>query len=529
MRRSAILLTMPLAMLAPSAQAQEAREVIASAPVDQSVTLYRAPARNGGSLSLASLGGFAVISETRDVILPAGPARIRFPGVADGMIPESAVIAGLPGGVVEKNQDADLLSPSTLLRAATGRPIELRRTDPKTGKTATIPARLVSANADGVVLATPTGQEALRCSGLAESLRFSGRGEGLAAQPSLSVVTRSPVPGHVRVRLTYLAENFDWNANYIAQLDPAGRALRLTGWITLANGNGINLANAQTQIVAGRLNRTYARLIARAQTRVLARCWPMQSTSDIPARASAEYRLTRPLLYGGALAQRRLRPMADRIELMAVPAPVMAPAIAMAKAEQLGDLKLYRLPERTTIAARQMKQSRLLDQADVPFETYYRAELALMPWTGSIGPQPLRTMLRTRNDKAHHLGMPLPAGTLLIQQDQAAQMMVLGEVPLRDTAEDEKLDLAIGNAPDITVTLGQGADQPSPDRARTWTITLTNAAPHPAAIELRLPVADGWSIARTTVPAPRVDGVATAKLVLAGNSRQQWEIAIARQ
>src|ERR1700730_1409919 len=50
--------------------------------------------------------------------LPAGKSRIRFEGVADGIEPVSAIVAGLPVGVVEKNLDADLLSPATLLAAA---------------------------------------------------------------------------------------------------------------------------------------------------------------------------------------------------------------------------------------------------------------------------------------------------------------------------------------------------------------------------------------------------------------------------
>jgi len=43
----------------------QARDVAASAPVDVSVTIYRAPWRNGGSIQLSNLGGFAVVSETR--------------------------------------------------------------------------------------------------------------------------------------------------------------------------------------------------------------------------------------------------------------------------------------------------------------------------------------------------------------------------------------------------------------------------------------------------------------------------------
>src|SRR3546814_18180445 len=69
---------------------------------------------------------------------------------------------------------------------------------------------------------------------------------------------------------------------------------------------------------------------------------------------------------------------------MPAPAP---PAMAMASAreimvsarkvveEQLGDLKLYRVPEPTTVASRQSTQVRLLDRAGVPVERIYTAEI----------------------------------------------------------------------------------------------------------------------------------------------------------
>jgi hypothetical protein len=44
--------------------------------------------------------------------------------------------------------------------------------------------------------------------------------------------------------------------------------------------------------------------------------------------------------------------------------------------EQLGDLKLYRVPERTTVASRQSKQVRLLDRLGIPVTRVYGADLA---------------------------------------------------------------------------------------------------------------------------------------------------------
>src|SRR3546814_14454600 len=98
-----------------------AEDVVASAPSALSVTVYRAPDRDAGSIDLDDLGGFALISETRTVHLPAGVTRLRFEGVADGIDAATAILTGLPGAVIEKNRDAALLSPSALHDASRGR------------------------------------------------------------------------------------------------------------------------------------------------------------------------------------------------------------------------------------------------------------------------------------------------------------------------------------------------------------------------------------------------------------------------
>ncbi len=76
--------------------------------------------------------------------LPAGLSRLKFEGVADGIEPASAIVTGLPQGVIEKNRDAKLLSPSALIESALGKPVELLRSNRKTGKTERLGGTLLS-------------------------------------------------------------------------------------------------------------------------------------------------------------------------------------------------------------------------------------------------------------------------------------------------------------------------------------------------------------------------------------------------
>ena len=485
-----------------------AGDVTASEPNDIAVTIYRDPGRNGGSLQLGSLGGFAVITETRQVRIPAGRSRLRFVGVVDGIIPESAIVSGLPGGVIEKNRDAALLSPSSLMRAARGKKITLRRTNKITGKSEQVDAQIVSASDQGVVFRTANGEEGWRCSGQPETFSYGLDAEGLSARPTLSVQTRSTKPITATVTLTYISEGFDWSANYTAQLNPDGKTADIGGWITLANGNSVSLSNARTQIVAGGLHREYVQRFINNQPRVITRCWPMQRTSDVPLRRDRPYQLVSP--YSGpspvdqmesadviVTGQRSSAKGSARPSVMEMVAPSAPPP-----PEQLGDLKLYTVPQRTTIAALQMKQTRLLDQQAVPVEFYYAAAINAFSYGADERTSGMR-MVRTHNDKAHQLGLPLPAGSILFEQNQFGRTMLVGEPTLADTAEDEKIELPLGVASDLTIqskTLRRDA------KSQDAEVTISNAGAADLMLELKVPLYGGQKLGKADRPFERRNG-----------------------
>ena len=147
--------------------------VTSPAPAAVALTVYRAP-YGQGAMNLGYLQGFALVTETRRIAVSKGASTLRFEGVAEGIVPVSAVVEGLPGGVIEKNRDARLLSPASLIDGTLGRIVTLTRTDRATGRRVSEQATIVAGPARGVVLKTRAGVEALRCSGLPERLSFAG-------------------------------------------------------------------------------------------------------------------------------------------------------------------------------------------------------------------------------------------------------------------------------------------------------------------------------------------------------------------
>jgi hypothetical protein len=405
--------------------------------------VYRAPYRGSGSIELNELEGFALVTETRVVHLPAGESRVRFEGVADGIEPASAIVTGLPSGVLEKNRDARLLSPGALVAASVGKAVVLVRTNSKTGVTQRM-AGMVLADAEGVVFKTEAGIEALRCSGLSETFGFTGATEP-SATPTLSILVRTSQPVTRRLTLSYLARGFDWAANYTATLSTDGKTMDLGAWVTLANGNGVGFPSAHTQVVAGRLNRESDEVEPIDPGRqILAECWPRGSTSDSPQPMHIEL--------ASALGAERSR-FARYAPAMPVAAMAMSEIAVSARKveqEQLGDLKLYRVPERTTVASRQSKQVRLLDRLAVPVHRVYGADLAADETTGWL---PASEFLRTTNDVANHLGLPLPSGRIDVLAARGNETLLLHESGIRDLATDEEVEIDMGVSPDVQVSL----------------------------------------------------------------------------
>lgn len=504
-----------IALLAVLAAPAHATDVTSSAPDTLSVTIYRDPDRAKGALVLDQLGGFALITETRRVSLPAGEARLRFEGVADGILPTTAIVAGLPGGVVEKNRDARLLTPAGLIEAALGQTVRLVRTNRRTGRETDVPARVVAGPDGGALLATQEGVEALHCSGGPERIVFDRAPDGLSARPTLSVLTRSAVPVGATVTLAYLARGFDWAANYVARVAADGRTMDLTGWVTLANGGSVGFPSARTQVVAGRVNADLPYIYQVFERRRTV-CWPMATTKSAPLRRWSPAQVAYAMAAASGSAAYARSVMFDAAA-PAPPPPPPPPPPGIA-AEGLGDLKLYRVPHPTTVSARGQKQVLLLDQRGVPFERRYRWRAYL---TGSAASLPATVQLRARNTLAAHLGLPLPSGAVAVTEQVDGRAMVAGGGEVGDSADGETVKLDVAQAPDVTLALA------GPDAARV--ATLRNASPHVVTAVLQLGESDQARIADPRPGYAREDGLVTWTLPLAPGETRAIAFRVARR
>ena len=405
-------------------------------PVD-TVALMERSRNGGGGLDRE---GLALIVETRTVDLPAGEGVIRFRGLATGVVPQSAVLEGLPAEVVERNVDFDLLSPASLIEKSVGETVRVVRTDPVTGRQVE-KAAVIRAGAQGTVLEIDGRFEALDCSGLTERVVFDRVPEGLGDQPVLSVRTRAPTAGRYVVTLAYLATGLQWSADYVARLNPDGRTLDLTGWVTLANFGGTGFPDAPVQVVAGTLRKDAGTVPVDPVVRYpQPGCWPQGTTTAGSGEGGYGPLPPPPPMLA-------LRMAAETVDEIVVTGSRIARRIA--SQGELGDYKIYTLPEPTTVAARQTKQVRFLESEGVAYERVYRAGLP----SDDNERRPAEIVLKLRNERGAGLGVPLPGGSVAVMQpDGSGGVLLAGQDRFEDKGIGLPVRLNFGESPDVGVT-----------------------------------------------------------------------------
>ncbi|MEH6758994.1 MAG: hypothetical protein V7676_16010 [Parasphingorhabdus sp.] len=518
---------MAFTLFAPAApvlaQFEPARQTVTSeVPSAISVTVYRDPNRNGDSgMSLNYLGGYALITEQRTVTLPAGEIDLRFEGVAGGIIPQSAIVTGLPDGVIEKNRDAALLSPSALLNGYLGRGVSIRRIDAATGETREFNAQIRTDANGGVVVQTAEGFEALQCTGLNETIVYPAIPEGLSATPTLSVKSRVAMPTRATVTLSYLATGFDWQANYVADVSADGQTLNLFSWVTLANGDETSFVDAQTQTVAGQPNKARDNIQRPSGGSIVLRCWPEATTSDIMVKDFERAR-DQSRFSGRTMPA----PMAA-MESMSDMVMVTGARKMEAKQEDLGDLKLYRVPVPVTVASQSQKQVAMFEKIAVPFVQIYESQI----WSDSYQEStPLSTTLRLQNKKSDGLGLALPAGKLVAFKSVNGARLLLGEGGLDDKAIGEEVEVTIGESPLVRYQLeSTGKADTQSESVKDMRLVLTNASRSAAQVEIKIDHRDDEKLRKVSQRLGRKSGKDFWTVTVPANSERALTYQVIRK
>lgn len=481
------LLLSGLVTLAARAAAGEPAVVTSAAPDAVAVTIYRAPNREAGAaMDLDWLEGYALVTETRTVDVPAGEATIRFEGVAGGMLPETALVTGLPQGVREKNLDADLLSARSLFDRMWGRPVILRRHKGRDGKGTFTQERAVIRSApDGAaVVQTKDGFEVADCGlGLSDALVYPELPPGLSARPTLSVRTVSDRPGRAVVKLSYLAWGFDWQTNYTIRFDPQTGKADMLAWVTLASSDPTSFVDATAAVVGGEVNREDERGYDDPQDGDLVLHCYLRSLQPPPPPPAPPPPLP-------AMVMMAPPPLADIVVTARKRQESVMGVATVMQEEGLGDLKLYRMPVATTIASHAQKQVAMHDLHGVKWTVLHTASLHDTQDSTATG-----LLLRTKNSKENGLGFALPGGPVALFEPHGGDMLLAGQGGLGNYAIGQDVEVKLGDSPQVTV---ESSELGSGKGWADYEAVVGNANPWPVRFEGTFDLWDGETIEKTS-------------------------------
>ena len=179
--------------------------------------------------------------------------------------------------------------------------------------------------------------------------------------------------------------------------------------------------------------------------------------------------------------------------------------VPLAQMRELGDYKLYAVPEPTTIAARQSKQVQFLSEHSVPFTRVYQFKVnedSMMEADDDFAPRRPTVLLRLQNKESDGLGKPLPAGVVSVMEPGGSGTMLAGQDKIDDTPVGLPVDLMLGTAMDVwiepRVTAEQTIEHADYDEERvTIEVRLGNDKPVPITLEYRQPqTGDNFRIVR---------------------------------
>ncbi|MBK8165970.1 MAG: DUF4139 domain-containing protein [bacterium] len=394
----------------------------------------------------------ALVRETRSIDLPAGEVRLEFRDVPARIDPVTLLVAaGEPGRfeILEQNYEFDLLSYQRILEKYVGRDVAWIQED--------------GSRVQGTLLGM-SGGPVFR---VGEEIVFEVPGRlalpdlpaNLRDRPTLAWLASSSKRGALDVEASYLTRGLSWQADYVLQLDEAGRRADLQAWVSVDNRSGGSFEGARLLLVAGDINQ-----VAPAPEMLMAMDTVMKAA---PPRGFVE--------------------------------------------EALYDYHLYTLQQPTTLLDNQIKQIALFEASGLGVKKHYRLQgrTHFFRGVGRLDDRPsVDVSYSWENTQANGLGKPLPAGVVRVYgRSSGGGRQLLGEDRIGHTPVDEKVELRVGSAFDLVAErVRTDSRKLAEDLTRhSFAITLRNHRSESVVVEVIEPVGGFWEVQQSSVKARKVD------------------------
>jgi hypothetical protein len=284
----------------------------------------------------------------------------------------------------------------------------------------------------------------------------------------------SGVKGKVPVEITYLTSGLSWRAFYMGTLTEDEKAMRLQGYVVVANNSGEDYENAQTRLIVGQVHiLDQIAELARQQ-------YPYGSPIVMPSTVTAmPMNAPKRAAMGG-------RGGADAFDRAAgEPKSVVK--------EGLSEYFLYTIEGTETIPTGWSKRLQSFDVAAVPVVNLYKFQ------DDRYGPGVIR-FLSFKNDVDHKLGTtPIPGGMLKVYRgvDKQGHLGYQGQSEFKYIPVGQEVELSLGTAQDVTVEpklmslvtenvrFDDDGNVKGWDEVRQWQVEIKNMREVPVNVEVK--------------------------------------------
>jgi hypothetical protein len=236
---------------------------------------------------------------------------------------------------------------------------------------------------------------------------------------------RSGLDGDALVEISYFTSGITWAADYLCIADPAEKAMRFEGHVTVVNGSGEDYEGAQVRLVVGTINL-------------------VEKVADLARRGMVTDDELRRVQLGSAL--RELAPanrtaVYDEIRMDFAAAAEESKAIVK---EGLSEYFIFTVEGAETVPNGWSKRLRLFEGLQVPFEVRYRCR------PDEYGDELVRLYI-LRNDEKSRLGStPLPDGMVRAFRDAGRDgLSFLVATPTKYVPIGQEIELNLGADPNV--------------------------------------------------------------------------------
>ncbi len=382
------------------------------------------------------------------------------------------------GIITEQSLNQAVISYKSLMNSYIGETITLVKTLQSSDQEIRQSVKLLSVDKHTVIVEIDGAIESFPLRSEVWRFVFPKKPTNMQLRPSLTFKSQGKKTTN-NIQLNYLTSGLEWQMDYVLELNSKRNLLNLKGLASLFNRTDTLYKKANIKLLAGTISPP-----SQNQFKATA---PMDMMMDRTARLETS-------------------------------------------TQNIGDLKLYNLPQETTLFPHQQTQVPLLSAKNIPVIAGYRYDLHITPYLDNHETKTSpSSYLSFNNDKESGLGIPLPSGQARIfNPDKSHELQFVGASLFSQSSLNEEIKLETGKAFDFSIRHRQTSHEKTFNGVIVGIqFIFNNSSLEEKTLDLTATFSNSWKIIDSTYPLFKKQGRdAHWKIKVAGNNISVFDIRV---